>query len=250
MHSVHTLCCLYVKYIAMCTVTSLFAQLMLCMCLKNSISLTVALHFLWYLKGHLYGSQTAETKYALLHPPEPTASRANARSAITVLTLDSPFLSKLVFCIDSRGDCSPPSWERLSNCFAWLNKPALSFFPVVSSIPWRQFNSLRLWNHASSGQVSSPASRGCGRREQLLPLLMPSQVRPRALGQVQVFRADQKAFFSKTCKNSHSILVSQVSYYVVLLIWSASCLVVHDTSITLQHTAGRRLKAALGVTSL
>lgn len=132
---------------------------------KHSISLTEALRFPWYLKGHLYDSHTAETKHSPLHPPEPTASRANARSEVTVLTLNSPSLSKLVFCIDSRGDCSPPPWERLNNCFAWLNKPAFEFFfPLVSSSPWRQFNSLRLWNHAYSGQVSSPASRGCGRR--------------------------------------------------------------------------------------
>lgn len=53
----------------------------------------------------------------------------------------------------------------------------------------------------------------------------PSQVRPRALGRVHVFRTDHKAFFSRTCRNSHSTLLSQVSsdmglqYEVQKLAW-------------------------------
>lgn len=38
----------------------------------------------------------------------------------------------------------------------------------------------------------------------------------RALGRVHVFRTDHKAFFSRTCRNSHSTLVSQVSLDVGL----------------------------------
>lgn len=229
-----TRCWLYIKCI------TVYSYLFLCpadavyLFKEHSIGLTVALDFSFWLKGCLSRSHTAATKWSPLHP-------AQLMQVGTMRGLRY-CLPHLIFHIDSRGKCSPPSW-RSSELLCLAHQTA----PCSCSLAAFHWNNLIWgdWNHISSSCVNSSSTVLC--QLWAAASIAPSQVRPRALGHVQVSRADQKAFFSRTCRNRHSILLSQVSFYMVLLI-SASCLVLHDTSITLQRTAGRRLKAALGVT--
>lgn len=129
MHSVHTLCCLYIKYIATCAVTFSLAQLMLFICLKKcSISLTVALHFPFISERRLVLVTYSKIKIIPAASTRTDCTWGQCKVRDTLFTISESLSSQINLLYREEEKPSPHApflGGTQTSCIAWLrlNKP-------------------------------------------------------------------------------------------------------------------------------